>query len=192
MNLSSTCGYSPRPPVSVYGTGACHLALSGFSREYAPRVYPLGLGLAVLSGLGSPGDFPPGALPTPLQRALPSARARFAPPSPLRSGSRCRNLHRLPIGLALRLILRPRLTLIRLALIRNPWSFGGRVSRPPSRYLCLHLLFHPLQRASRPAFDANGMLPYRHPKMARGFGKALHARLLSMPAHSTSELLRTL
>ena len=53
MNLSSTCGYSPRPPVSVYGTGACHLALSGFSREYAPRVYPLGLGLAVLSGLGS-------------------------------------------------------------------------------------------------------------------------------------------
>ena len=192
MNLSSTCGYSPRPPVSVYGTGACHLALSGFSREYAPRVYPLGLGLAVLSGLGSPGDFPPGALPTPLQRALPSARARFAPPSPLRSGSRCRNLQRLPIGLALRLILRTRLTLIRLALIRNPWSSGGRVSRPPSRYLCLHLLFHPLQRASRPAFDANGMLPYRHPKMARGFGKALHARLLSMPAHSTSELLRTL
>ena len=192
MNLSSTCGYSPRPPVSVYGTGACHLALSGFSREYAPRVYPLGLGLAVLSGLGSPGDFPPGALPTPLQRALPSARARFAPPSPLRSGSRCRNLQRLPIGLALRLILRTRLTLIRLALIRNPWSSGGRVSRPPSRYLCLHLLFHPLQHASRHAFDGNGMLPYRHPKMARGFGKALHARLLSMPAHSTSELLRTL
>ena len=96
-----------------------------------------------------------------------------------------------PFGLSLG-ILRPRLTLIRLALIRNPWSFGGRVSRPPSRYLCLHLLFHPLQHASRHAFHADGMLPYRHPKMARGFGKALHARLLSMPAHSTSELLRTL
>ena len=70
--------------------------------------------------------FPRASIPTPLQRALPSARARFAPPSPLRSGSRCRNLQRLPIGLALRLILRTRLTLIRLALIRNPWSSGGR------------------------------------------------------------------
>ena len=192
MNLSSTCGYSPRPPVSVYGTGACHLQLSGFSREYAPRGSPLGRGLAVLSGFSKAGGLPSRPCTYALQRALPSARTRFAPPSPLRSGSRCRNLHRLPIGLALRLILRTRLTLIRLALIRNPWSSGGRVSRPPSRYLCLHLLFHPLQRASRPAFDGNGMLPYRHPKMARGFGKALHARLLSMPAHSTSELLRTL
>ena len=58
------------------------------------------------------------------------------------------------------LFLRPRLTLIRLALIRNPWSFGGRVSRPPSRYLCLHLLFHTLQKTSRPPFSAYGMLPY--------------------------------
>ena len=171
MNLSSTCGYSPRPPVSVYGTGACHLQLSGFSREYAPRGSPLGRGLAVLSGFSKAGGLPSRPCTYALQRALPSARTRFAPPSPPRSGSRCRNLHRLPIGLALRLILRTRLTLIRLALIRNPWSSGGRVSRPPSRY---------------------GMLPYRHPKMARGFGKALHARLLSMPAHSTSELLRTL
>ena len=105
--------------------------------------------------------FPRASIPTPLQRALPSARARFAPPSPLRSGSRCRNLQRLPIGLALRLILRTRLTLIRLALIRNPWSSGGRVSRPPSRYLCLHLLFHPLQRPSRDAFRGawNAPLP---------------------------------
>ena len=145
MNLSSTCGYSPRPPVSVYGTGACHLQLSGFSREYAPRDCPLGRGLAVLSGFSKGPGFASAPYTYALQRALPSARTRFAPPSPLRSGSRCRNLHRLPIGLALRLILRTRLTLIRLALIRNPWSSGGRVSRPPSRYLCLHLLFHPME-----------------------------------------------
>ena len=156
MNLSSTCGYSPRPPVSVYGTGACHLQLSGFSREYAPRGSPLGRGLAVLSGFSKAGGLPSRPCTYALQRALPSARTRFAPPSPPRSGSRCRNLDRLPIGLALRLILRTRLTLIRLALIRNPWSSGGRVSRPPSRYLCLHLLFHPLQHASRPAFNGNG------------------------------------
>ena len=66
------------------------------------------------------------------------------------------------IGLAVRLSLRSRLTLIRLALIRKPQSFGGRVSRPPYRYSYLHLLFHALQRGSSPIFTAHGMLPY-HP-----------------------------
>ena len=56
------------------------------------------------------------------------------------------------IGCALRLCLRSRLTLIRLALIRNPWSYGGRVSRPPYRYLSLHLLFRNLQQGSRLTF----------------------------------------
>ena len=65
------------------------------------------------------------------------------------------------IGLAVRLSLRSRLTLIRLALIRKPQSFGGRVSRPPYRYSYLHLLFHALQRGSSPIFDAawNAPLP---------------------------------
>ena len=65
------------------------------------------------------------------------------------------------VGLAFRLSLRPRLTLIRLTLIRKPWSSGGRVSRPPYRYLYLHLLFHNLQRGSSPIFCGHGMLPYR-------------------------------
>ena len=65
------------------------------------------------------------------------------------------------IGYASRLPLRTRLTLIRLALIRNPWSFGVGVSRPHCRYLCLHLLFQALQRPSRDAFNApwNAPLP---------------------------------
>ena len=66
------------------------------------------------------------------------------------------------IGLAIRLSLRSRLTLIRLALIRKPWSYGEGVSRPLYRYLYLHLLFHALQHGSRRAFHAHGMLPYRH------------------------------
>ena len=68
-----------------------------------------------------------------------------------------------PSGRALRLPLRPRLTLIRLALIRNPWSYGGGVSRPPCRYLYLHLLFRCLQHGSRRAFDGclNAPLPTR-------------------------------
>ena len=65
------------------------------------------------------------------------------------------------IGLAVRLSLRTRLTLIRLALIRKPWSFGGGVSRPPYRYSYLHLLFHALQQGSSLIFDAawNAPLP---------------------------------
>ena len=43
------------------------------------------------------------------------------------------------------LFLRSRLTLNRLTLFRNPQSSGGRGSRPPYRYLYLHLLFHTLQ-----------------------------------------------
>jgi hypothetical protein len=62
--------------------------------------------------------------------------------------SRCWNINQLSIDLRLRLGLRTRLTLIRLALIRKPWSFGVRVSRPHYRYLCLHLLFPTLQRPS--------------------------------------------
>ena len=73
------------------------------------------------------------------------------------------------IGLAVRLSLRSRLTLIRLALIRKPQSFGGRVSRPPYRYSYLHLLFHALQRRSSAFFTAHGMLPY-HPLWIHGFG----------------------
>jgi hypothetical protein len=100
-------------------------------------------------------------------------------------------LTRSSIGLASRLILRSRLTLIRLALIRKPWSFGGRVSRPPYRYLYLHLLFQRLQCGSRRAFCAAGMLPYRCSRIPRLRPHA-YARLLSMPRPSTSELLRTL
>ena len=52
------------------------------------------------------------------------------------------------IALASRHRLRSRLTLIRLALIRKPWSCGEGVSRPLYRYLYLHLLFRSLQHVS--------------------------------------------
>ena len=58
-----------------------------------------------------------------------------------------------------RVRLRTRLTLIRLALIRNPWTSGVRVSHPHCRYLCLHLLFQTLQHASQRTFDADWNAP---------------------------------
>ena len=76
------------------------------------------------------------------------------------------------IGFAVRLCLRSRLTLIRLALIRNPQSSGEGVSRPLYRYLYLHLLFQTLQCVSQHAFDAdwNAPLPIL---LFHGFGSML-------------------
>lgn len=107
--------------------------------------------------------------------------------------SRCWNINQLSIDLRLRLGLRTRLTLIRLALIRKPWSFGVRVSRPHYRYLCLHLLFQALQQPLPACLHRpwNAPLPV-YLRTIRSFGAMLDARLLSMPCRSTSELLRTL
>ena len=54
---SSTLGFSPHPPVSVYGTGPYTLNDIRFSCKSAYLRYPLGRGLAVLSGLSLPNPF---------------------------------------------------------------------------------------------------------------------------------------
>ena len=63
--------------------------------------------------------------------------------------TRLRNINRIPIDYPLRARLRGRLTLLRLALSRNPWSFGERVSHPLYRYSCQHSHFRYLQEPSR-------------------------------------------
>ena len=136
--------------------------LSSFSREHAYRGSPLRLSVGVLSGLGTRGVLHCPASTYALQRAIPSARARFTPPSLLRKPVRYRNLARSPISSAVRLRLRTRLTLTRLSFARKPWSSGVRVSHPHCRYLCLHLLFRSVQHASRRTFRRGGMLPYRY------------------------------
>ena len=92
----------------------------------------------------------PSSAPTPFNRlfrqpaevSLPRPRvARMASAGILTGSSIC---------LALRLIIRLRLTPGRLASPGNPWSCGGGESHPPYRYLCLHLLFRTLHRGSRP------------------------------------------
>ena len=137
-----------------------------------------------------PADLPAG-LPYKLQRAYPSARGSFTPPSLLRITVGCWNINQLSIGLAFRLILRPRLTLNRLSLFRKPWSSGGEVFHPPYRYLCLHLLFRKLQPTSRSTFGAVGMLPYQYNSIP-GLRYCAYTRSSSMQHRSTSELLRTL
>ena len=59
------------------------------------------------------------------------------------------NINVVPIDYAFRPRLRDRLTLRRLALRRNPWTFGGSVSHTPFRYSCQHSHFCCLQEPSR-------------------------------------------
>ena len=162
MNLSSALVYSTRPPVSVYGTGVRDLGLRGFSREHGYRRCHFTRRLRVLSRFGSARGFACAPRRLPRFNGLfrqPAGVSLLRPPFAVTAGSGM--LTASSIACASRLRLRSRLTLIRLALIRKPWSYGGRVSRPPYRYLCLHLLFRTLQQGSSPAFSGTGMLPYR-------------------------------
>ena len=194
VNLSSALVCSTRPPVSVWGTGRYEICLADF------------LGSMVTSAVGSPGGSP--YYPASAHRPdLPGRRRplRFNALFRQRAGVSLLRLHiaLIPsngmltvssIGCALRLRLRSRLTLIRLALIRNPWSYGGGVSRSPCRYLYLHLLFRGLQPGSRPTFCGyrNAPLPPAEYSAGPRLRHRAYARLLSMRDHSTSELLRTL
>ena len=62
---------------------------------------------------------------------------------------RFRNINLIPIDYAFRPRLRGRLTLRRLTLRRNPWTFGDRVFHSVCRYSCQHSHFQYLQDASR-------------------------------------------
>ena len=59
------------------------------------------------------------------------------------------NINVVPIDYAFRPRLRDRLTLRRLALRRNPWTYGGSVSHTSYRYSGQHSLFRYLQATSR-------------------------------------------
>ena len=62
---------------------------------------------------------------------------------------RLTNINVIPIDYAFRPRLRDRLTLLRLTLSRNPWTFGDSVSHTVYRYSCQHSHFRYLQLPSR-------------------------------------------
>src|SRR5262245_20602756 len=59
------------------------------------------------------------------------------------------NIDPIPIDYAFRPRLRDRLTLRRLTLRRNPWTFGDSVFHTVCRYSCQHSHFRYLQRPSQ-------------------------------------------
>ena len=152
--------YSTRLRVSVCGTGTSEVMFSGFSRQSdylrcwivpkdAPycqvRLFPW-----ICLRKSTPTLF------NGLFRQ-PAAVSLLRPHVTLKGSNGILTVS--AIGLAVRLSLRTRLTLIRLALIRKPESCGEGVSHPLYRYLYLHLLFHTLQNTSRYAFDAEWNAP---------------------------------
>ena len=120
MIHSSTLGFSPRLPVSVYGTGFYNLKLSGFSWKSVYLLYLLARRLAVLLGFSKSGGFTYLSYTYAFQRSIPSDRGSVTTPSPHRSYKKYGIINPLSIGISTRIILRPRLTLIRLTLIRKP------------------------------------------------------------------------
>ena len=128
-------------------------------------------GISLLSGSAQTADLPTVRLPTPFSVLLRQARCAVTLSSLLHSLRRSRNINRIPFGAPFRVVLRSRLTPVRLTLTGKPWSCGVNVSRIHYRYLCLHLLFRTLQPASQPTFSAVRNAPL--PLLAEGTASAV-------------------
>src|SRR5213078_1720236 len=116
------------------------------------------------------------------------------PPSVIAVGTWYRNINLLSIAYAFRPRLRSRLTLSRVALLRNPWAFGGRVSHSPFVTRASILTSQRSTAGSRRRFSALGTLPYHSTQAVKSVASVpcLSPVTLSAPDHLTSELLRTL
>ena len=141
-----TLGFSPRLPVSVYGTGGFRLARS-FSwqcgiHEFVIIAYNSPSCLCFQNrGFASDSTYA-------LGRALPVARscALLRHSNCSNDSIRYRNFNLLSIAYASVPRLRSRLTLRRRSLLRNPRAFGGKDSHLSFRYsyrhshfLCVHI-----------------------------------------------------
>ena len=188
MLLPPALGFSPHPPVSVYGTGTVQ-TIAAFLGTHSSHF-----------GTILPYDSPP------------QVAWRFFQPYPylaypalsIRGSALCMrphisvilrygNLNPLSIGYAFRPLLRSRLTRGRSALPRKPWIFGRKDSHlalaTHSGILSSHKSTAPFGTASslwqcsptNPSYD-----------VFLSFGGAFEPRTFSAQELSTSELLRTL
>jgi hypothetical protein len=180
------------PPTCVgFGTGTWKLP-RGFSRGHGSRDFRhKGHGIpSQRDGRFSPG--PPTRLPQHNQRlgSLYLPRPPIGQALPTWYG----NINPLSIAYACRPRLRSRLTLRRLALLRNPWAFGGGVSPPLSRYSCQHSRFWCLHGWVTPPLQSASERSPTTPAMRKSAASVpdLSPATLSAREHLTSELLRTL
>ena len=116
-------------------------------------------------GYGQYGGLFPGTARRPGQSDKPRQPTRSV------TSSWPRNIHLVPIDYAFRPRLRGRLTLLRLALSRNPWTSGDGVSHPVCRYSCQHSRFRTLHRS------LPGRLHSRRPVSGAPGGRKRHGAL---------------
>ena len=168
MLLPSALGFSPHPPVSVYGTGVGSFIaafLGGLSSGFATYVRSDSHSL-FLKGVFPP--FPKLYLPRILL-----TRVRYRYPRPHISDClQYRTFHLLSIGYAFRPRLRSRLSPGRSALPGKPWIFGRGDSHPT---LATHSGILPSCNSTIPFGTASllsGMLPYRCLAASPCFGAA--------------------
>src|SRR5712664_95353 len=148
---------------------------------------------SVLTDLGIPSQTCPADLPTGRPTRLPlddHRQGSHSLPRPaigIAVDTWYWNINQLSIAYALRPRLRSRLTLSRLALLRNPWAFGGGVSHSP---FVTHASILTSQRSTaglRRRFSALGTLPYHSSKLESVASvPCLSPVTLSAPDHLTS------
>ena len=119
---SSTLGFSPHPPVSVYGTGRRPL--------YASSLFLQDLTYTIRSSEDS--RYCPASLilSYSVQRGFPSPRGSVISRSRLSLADGQRNINRFVIACPFRVRLSPRLNPGRLTWPGNPWVFGAGGSTP--------------------------------------------------------------
>ena len=119
MTHSSTLEYSSCLPVSVCGTGNIYLKLRGFSWKLLGTLSTRPKRCGTIR-FGKSYGFAYTTCAYTLQRTIPSVRGSFITPSPHRSYNKYWNINQLSIDFPLRVRLRSRLTLSRLASLRKP------------------------------------------------------------------------
>ena len=123
----------------------------------------------------------PALFPEPLPQPPQSDKGRHGFATVTSVGPR--NVDLVSISYGFRPRLRGRLTLRGLALRRNPWTFGERVSHPLCRYSCPHSHFRYLQgRSPDTPSQAYGTLRYRYRRcylpITRSFGTWFEPRYI--------------
>ena len=151
MIHSSTLGFSPHPPVSVYGTGSHTLTNNKIFLQVC---------LPALSARPKPCGTVRFQSPYVLQRAIPSARGGVTSRSLIIPHGMFRNINRMSIWFTFRLPIRPRLTLIRLTLFRKPGVFGAGVSSPVIVTYAYIFFSSRSSRPHGPPSTPTGRLPY--------------------------------
>ena len=147
--ISSTLGFSPYLPVSVYGT---------VTQKISYEVFPVSVGSTSLQQkcflITSQGNVPvdlPAGTPYGLESRIPSRdwSTLLRHPFGKTLSEWYSNINEFPISFAFRLRLRDRLTLGGLTFPRKPQVFGVPISYRNYRYSCRHIHFYPVHPDSR-------------------------------------------